>query len=196
MFCSKCNNQIQEGQEVCLSCGHILRYESEESKLCIHCNRNIPIAYKKCPYCKKKQRSKKKMIFIIILLVITFLVNYGALDRINHDYELSRNKNYKKDCITISYEDMIRKNKFYDEAYIKVEGKIISVEKVSMLFNEIKIEIITEENPNYKLDIYYKNYDSKGFLIDDEIIVYGKYKSLNGNTPQIKSRIIETKKSN
>ena len=32
MKCSKCNNAIKERQEVCLSCGHILGYESEASK--------------------------------------------------------------------------------------------------------------------------------------------------------------------
>ena len=41
MNCSKCNNVINEGQEVCLSCGHILGYEAEASKKCIHCNREI-----------------------------------------------------------------------------------------------------------------------------------------------------------
>ena len=78
MKCSKCNNKINESQEVCLNCGHILGYESENSKKCIHCNREIPLSYRKCPYCKNNLNKFYPILELVcgILFSLSFII-YG-----------------------------------------------------------------------------------------------------------------------
>ena len=190
MRCQKCNNEINPGQEVCLNCGHILGYESEESKTCVHCNRQIPISYKKCPYCKKKQASRKqKIIFFLLLLIATFL-NYKIIDNLKERNELARDRDYEKYCQDLSYEELVRRNKHYDESYIRLEGIIKNVESVSELMHLIKISMYVEDNKDYEVDVYYLNLNSKGLMNKDKIEIYGKYKTLKGNKPVINAQIV------
>lgn len=187
MKCSNCNHEIYRGQEVCLVCGHILRYESEETKICVHCNRLIPISYKKCPYCKKKQESKAlkvlSMLMIFLIIIINIICFYGT-NVINFSNNIDKYHMY------ITYEDIVRKNKEYDETYLSLTGNIISVEKVSKLINIIKIQIYVEDNQDNIINVYYVNNKNIGLLKNDKITIYGKYKRLKGNTPEINAQII------
>lgn len=194
MECLNCHNEIKEKQEVCLSCGHILRYESEESKTCIHCNRRIPIAYKKCPYCKKKQVSKRKTFIKLVVLLLVIFANYKCFQYLNIYNELEMKTNYDKYYDKVSYEELVRRNKYYDEAFIKLTGKVIRVDKVTSLSNIIKITMYVENKDN-KVTVYYKNRKSKGFMKNDTIEVYGKYKKIEGNTPRFTAQIIDIKNS-
>lgn len=192
MKCSKCNNEINSGQEVCLKCGHILRYESEEqTKKCIHCNRHIPISYKKCPYCKKSQQSKKKRIILFIFIILLILTN---LYYINFFYETD-NVLFRRDLkdyqSNISYEDMVRKSTYYDEEYLTYQGKVISIESTSWITNSIKIKLYLEDDKDKIVEVNYHNRKKEGFLKGDEIIVYGKYKRLKGNTPVFNAQTIK-----
>ncbi len=188
MKCSNCNHEIYRGQEVCLVCGHILRYESEESKICVHCNRLIPISYKKCPYCKKKQESKKlkvlSMLMIFFIVIIDIICFYGT-------NEIIFSNSLAKYHMNISYEDIVRKNKEYDESYLTLTGNIISVEKVSMLTNIIKIKLYVENKQDNIVNVYYVNNNHIGLLKNDKITIYGKYKRLKGNIPEINAQIIK-----
>ncbi len=188
MECSKCHKQINPGQEVCLSCGHILGYESDISKKCRHCNREIPINYKKCPYCKKKQDSKRSLI-IKLIIVVTLIINvYLYINLYGDNYIL--NSNYKQDCSSVSYKDLVKKNKYYDESYVTLTGTVIKVKEISTLLNRIEIEMYIE-NKDEVVIVRYNNKKSIGFLKDDKITIYGKYKRLSGNKPIINSKIIE-----
>lgn len=192
MECSKCHNEIKPGQEVCLSCGHILGYESEISKKCRHCNREIPINYKKCPYCKKRQGSKRSII-INLIIVITIIINTLIyIDLYGDNYML--NNNYREDCTSISYQDLVKKNKYYDESYVTLTGKVIRVREVNRFFNRIEIEIFID-NQNEIIKVRYNNRDSIGLVNGDRITIYGKYKRLSGNTPIINSKIIDVQES-
>lgn len=186
MECSKCNHKINPGQEVCLSCGHILRYESENSKKCFHCNRSIPVSYKKCPYCKKKQTSRKIYLIVIFILSIILLDKY-IIDNI-YDFNVN---NIIDTYEEVSYEELVKKNIYYDESFIKITGKVISVDSVSYFFNKIKINLYTDDDESHQLEIIYKNKPSIGFITNDEIVIYGKMKKLDGNKPVIYASIIE-----
>lgn len=192
MKCSKCNNFITAGQEVCLHCGHILRYESEEQiKKCIHCNRYIPISYKKCPYCKKGQKSKKKKIIAFIIIIIIVIINYhyfNCLYETNDVIFKNADSKYQSD---ISYEELVRKNTYYDESLITFTGKVISVESVSRLTNSIKIKMYLEDDKDKVVEVKYMNRQKIGILKNDEIIIYGKYKKLKGNIPEINAQKIK-----
>lgn len=189
MECSKCHKQIKPGQEVCLSCGHILGYESEVSKKCRHCNREIPINYKKCPYCKKKQDSKRSLI-IKLIIILTIIINiYLYVTVFEDNYML--NSNYREDCSSITYEQLVKKNQYYDESYVKLTGNVIKVNSISRIFNRIEIEMYLDNNKDEVVIVRYHNKKSMGLLKDDKITIYGKYKRLDGNKPVINSKIIE-----
>lgn len=192
MKCSKCNNNIKAGQEVCLHCGHILHYESEEqTKKCIHCNRYIPISYKKCPYCKKSQKSKKKQILTFIFLITVLIINYHYIHCLYETNDIIFQNDYSKYQSNISYEQLVRKNTYYDESYIILTGKIISVESISHLTNSIKIKLYLEDDENKIVEVKYMNRQKTGFMKDDKITIYGKYKRLKGNTPEINAQTIK-----
>jgi len=190
MECSKCHGEIKSGQEVCLSCGHILGYESEVSKKCIHCNRSIPVSYKKCPYCKKKQSSKRiYLIFIFIIAVI--LLNIHIIGNIFDNNFFKIDENIVSECVDVSYEELVRRNVYYDESYVQIIGKVSSVEKISSLFNAIKITLYTDENESNIVEVIYNNKLNYGLIKDDNVVVYGKMKRLDGNIPVIKAMKIE-----
>ena len=189
MKCSKCNNKIKERQEVCLSCGHILGYESEASKKCIHCNREIPLSYKKCPFCRKKQ-NKRKWIVLIISLLIIMLINLNLLTILYSSDTIDIKDNYKETCEEILYEDLVRKNIKYDESLVKISGTVKDVEKISKFFNRIKITITIDNNTIF---IIYNNKTSVGFINGDKVEIYGKYKDLEGNKPIIHAKYINIK---
>lgn len=192
MKCSKCNNEIKSGQEVCLNCGHILRYESEEqTKRCIHCNRPIPISYKKCPYCKKGQKSKKKKVLSFIFLITILIINHYYINCLYETNDIIFTKDYSKYQSDISYEKLIRDNTSYDETYITFKGKIISVESLSHLTNSIKIKLYLEDDKDKIVEVRYMNRKKIGLLKEDEIIIYGKYKKLKGNIPEINAQTIK-----
>ena len=102
---------------------------------------------------------------------------------------------FKKDTTKyqsdISYEKLVRKNTYYDESFVTFTGKIISVESVSHLTNSIKIKIYLEDDLDKIVEVKYMNRQKMGLLKDDEIIVYGKYKRLKGNIPEINAQIIK-----
>lgn len=186
MKCSKCNNNIFEGQEVCLNCGHILGYESELSKRCIHCSREIPIAYKKCPFCKKKQK-KKRYVLKTILVLFVLLVDYILLTYLYSPDTFIIKKEYKEKCESISYKELIRENKKNIGTLIKVSGTIKDVKKRGTIFNIITITLETNGN---EYEIIFNNKNDIGLMDLDIITVYGKYKELKGNTPVINAKYI------
>lgn len=190
MHCSKCNGEIVEGQEVCLKCGHILGYESEISKPCIHCSREIPIAYKKCPYCKKTQKSHRLIKTIVIILLAT-TINYLCLSILYSPSVFVLADDYKKECEIIDYMTLVRKNTYYDEAYVKVKGEIKEVESISNITKKIKITLFVEDNPSSIIEVKFNNNKSIGYVSGDKVEIYGKYKEIKGNTPVIKARYIE-----
>ena len=191
MECLNCHNEIKEKQEVCLSCGHILRYESEESKTCIHCERRIPVNYKKCPFCHKKQCSGKKTFLKLVFIVISLFITNYCIQTIKSLNELEAKSNYDKYYDNVSYEELVRRNKYYDEAFIKFNGIVESVEKVSNIKNIIKITLYVEGNIDNKITVYYNNRRTVGYLKGDNILVYGKYKKIEGNTPRFNAQLIE-----
>lgn len=186
MNCSKCNNSINEGQEVCLNCGHILGYESESSKKCIHCNRNIPLEYKKCPYCKRKQKRKRYLLKFIVIMII-MLINTYLLTLLYSSEVTEIKKSYKEDCKVVTVKELIEDNKELDETLVTFEASVKDVVKVSSIFNRV---LITADVNNQTIYIYFNNKESIGYLKNDIIKVYGKYKELSGNKPVIHAKYV------
>lgn len=189
MNCSKCNNKINEGQEVCLSCGHILGYESENSKKCIHCNREIPLSYKKCPYCKKKQKRKRHILKVILILII-MLINAYLLTILYSNNISFDEKTYKEKCKNVTIKELIVDNKKLEEELVSIDITITDVESTSLLFNRV---LIKGKVDNHNIYIYFYNKESIGYLNNDTITVYGKYKELKGNKPIIDAKFITKK---
>lgn len=195
MKCHKCHCEIKKGQEVCLNCGHILGYESLDCIECPHCNRNIPINSKKCPFCKKeliKSRKKKAILITLLFSFITFICLYSLYGIPNERVA----NNYKEQCIEINYEKLIRKADYYNRYNIYFQGKIKSITTVDKRRKIMEMEIITDNNSEHLIDIEYRNTESLGYMVGDEVIIYGKYLSLNGNIPYIIAKYIEIKKAN
>lgn len=104
------------------------------------------------------------------------------------------NSNYKDDCSNVSYVDLVKKNRYYDESYITLTGKVIKVREVSKFLNRIEIEMYID-NQDEVVKVRYNNKKNLGLVKDDKITIYGKYKRLSGNTPIINSKIIEMEES-
>lgn len=186
MKCSKCNNDIFEGQEVCLKCGHILGYESELSKKCIHCNREIPIAYKKCPYCKKNQKKKRYLLKFLVIVLIIF-IDWNLLTMLYAPDTFIMKKDYKEKCQEIKYETLIRKNDKYKETLVTFDGIVTKVEKSGKIFN---ILTITIKNHDDEYEVVFNNKKDIGFINGDKVTIYGKFNGLNGNIPVINAKYI------
>lgn len=89
------------------------------------------------------------------------------------------------------YEELVRKNIQYDETFITFKGKVISVESTSYITNSIKIKMYVEEEKDKIIEVNYHNRKKQGFLKNDEITIYGKYKKLNGNIPVFNAQRIK-----
>lgn len=189
MYCSKCNNSIKEGQEVCLNCGHILGYESQISKPCRHCNREIPIEYKKCPFCRKKQSNKKRLFgFLVIIASIFVTILMLSILYAPQNYEMVQE--YQKECQSITYEELVRNNAQYENTLVTFTGKVVNVTSNNIL-NFITIELkISNDEKSY---VKYYNKDNIGILNNDILTIYGPFKHLSGNTPVINAKYIKIK---
>lgn len=189
MNCSKCGNKINEGQEVCLSCGHILGYESENSKKCIHCSREIPQAYKKCPYCKKKQKRKRYALkFVVIIIILILNIRFLTI-LYSSDVSVIK-KSYKEDCKEVTIQELIKDNKKLDETLVTLDVTVKDVDSASPVFNRI---LITATKDNQTIYIYYNNKNKLGFINGETIKIYGKYKYLQGNKPIIHAKYVNIK---
>ena len=119
------------------------------------------------------------------------IINYHYFYCLYETNDIIFKKDTTKYQSDISYEKLVRKNTYYDESFVTFTGKIISVESVSHLTNSIKIKIYLEDDLDKIVEVKYMNRQKMGLLKDDEIIVYGKYKRLKGNIPEINAQIIK-----
>lgn len=190
MKCSKCNNPINEGQEVCLSCGHILGYESQISKPCTHCNREIPIEYKKCPYCKKKQKYHHRLTSVLVIFLAIGLSSFMLYVLYSPSNTVIETE-YKNSCHNYSYEELVRNFNQLEDASVRIVGHVTNVKTTGIINNKIQIELFLEENEHYLIKVNYQNNSNLGIIYGDQIIIYGDYTSLDGNTPFIDARYIE-----
>ena len=195
MECHKCHNKVRKGQEVCLNCGHILGYESMECKMCPHCNRDIPINANKCPFCNKKMNpnnNKKTIFFIIIIALLNVIVLISLYRTPNPRVEA----NYRDQCVPITYEQMIRKADYYHHYNVYFSGKIKNITTINRSRKIMELTIMVDNQEEQMVDVEFKNIESIGYMLNDEVTIYGKYQSLNGNIPFIKAKYVIIKKAN
>ena len=106
--------------------------ENNETKICKHCQTEIPKKAKICPNCKKKQGGKLKWIIIAVVVLFLLIVLFGGDDSSNssssssdtnteeQEQELSIDE-LKAQCEELSYKDVARNPDNYVGKYFKVK---------------------------------------------------------------------------
>lgn len=107
--------------------------ENNETKICKHCQTEIPKKAKICPNCKKKQGGKLKWIIIAVVVLFLLIVLFGGDDSGNSSSSSSSDTNaeeqeqelsideLKAQCEELSYKDVARNPDNYVGKYFKVK---------------------------------------------------------------------------
>lgn len=132
----------------------------QETKLCKHCQTEIPKKAKVCPNCRKKQGSKLKWIIIVIIVLAIIGSNGTKSEEPNKDGEIKASESveggnlgkntevateetvsepeeteeeYKASCEEYKYKDVLRNPEDYVGKRIKITVKISTVHEASWL---------------------------------------------------------------
>lgn len=177
--------------------------ESMETKLCKHCQSEIPKKAKVCPHCRKKQGGKLKwfiIAFVIIMVIGSFSdeseePNKSIENEVSESAENNKSEEsaevtdketieeteeeYKASCVEYKYKDVLRNPGDYIGKRIKVTAKISSVHEASWM-NDTKY-YFAYSNDEYDLwlgDMYgvfdERSEENPKLLEDDIITVYGE----------------------
>lgn len=169
--------------------------ESFNKEECPHCHKYYDKGLTICPHCRKSIKDRTGTIVIAILAVVLLLCiifSYFVDKFVTNPVSIEE---YKANCELLSYEDLVRHASSYKNKPISVIGKVVSVEGTDLDYgNEMVITInanLFNENDSQIIKIEFTDKDySQGFITGDLITVYGKYNSINGNTPLIKAEYI------
>ena len=162
---------------------------------CSYCHQKYEKGYTICPHCHKRQKPSVSLTFFIVFAIVFLfgIISFHFIDKyvLNNEVE----KDYKDTCVLVDYENLVRHPKEYKGKDVKVIGEIISVEGIDTGFsNDMIITInanLFENGSDHLITINYKDklYD-QGFIEGDLITVYGNYRSINGNIPNIDAKFI------
>ncbi len=169
---------------------------SENEIECIYCHNTFQKGMSICPHCRKRQKNNLSIAFFLLFaaVFITIILCTHFIEKIGDNSNLSE-EDYKQSCELVSYENLVRKPVDYKDKDIRIIGTVIDVSGTDTgLGNNMKITIdanLFNDGKNYYVEVSYvdKKYE-QGFINGDMITVYGKYQTINGNTPVINAKYI------
>jgi hypothetical protein len=155
--------------------------EKPTTKICKHCKSEIPYDAKVCPQCRKKVKGGKLkwiLILIVAIFIIIFALGTGNSYKLSDDATNLSEKEYKKACEKISYEDLARSADKYEGTKVKFTGQIDQVVLDSDSGeSEYRISV-TKDEYDFWDDTVYVYFDSgdkdEKFLEEDIVTFYGE----------------------
>lgn len=167
-----------------------MKKEKPETKICKHCQSEIPYKAKVCPVCKKRVKANKLLWGIIILIIlIAGILIFGGED----EYEVSSDamtmgvEEYEKSCEKVDYKDLARNTDKYIGKKVKFKCQVQQV-----IDDEEYRVSVTKKDGFWKNDVYLRLYAlEKKFIEEDVVMVYGevsgtkKYTSVLGESIEI-----------
>lgn len=159
---------------------NVMSKEKPETKICKHCQSEIPYKAKICPNCRKKQKSKKWIPIVIVVLII--LIGLFACSDSNPSTSLSDDaKNmseseFKSACSDgIEYKDLAKNPDSYVGTKVHLKGEIVQVCTENDSYSTYRVNI-TENDGWYSDTIYvvFKGSSSTRFVEDDIVEFYGE----------------------
>lgn len=174
--------------------------DNQETKLCKHCQTEIPKKAKVCPQCRRKQGGKAKWIIIIIAVLFIFSMLFGDDDSsytLSDDATTLTREEYIDKCEDVSYEELARTNSQYVGTKVKFIGEIFQVVYSSDTGSSTYLISVTEDEYGLWDDHVYVRFDTSEleskFLEDDIVVFYGEvsgeysYESILGQSITIPS---------
>ena len=155
--------------------------EVKETKICKHCQTEIPKKAKVCPQCRRKQGGKLKWIVSIIVVLFFF---FGLLGNDDSSYTLSEDattmtkQEYMDACQDVTYEELARRNSNYVGSKVKFTGKVFQVVNSSDTGISTYLISVTEDeygfwDDNVRVQFDTSKMESK-FLEDDIVVFWGE----------------------
>ena len=160
---------------------------------CKYCHQEFEKGYTICPHCHRRQNTLGYTFIIIFGIVFLFgIICFHFVDK----YIFKEVKeDYTETCTLVDYETLVRHPKDYRGKDVKVIGKVVSVDGYDTGFSNnmyITINANLSDSGEEKLITlsFNDNTYDQGFIKNDLITAFGKYESINGNTPNIDAKFI------
>ena len=157
-----------------------MKEKSNETKICKHCQTEIPKKAKVCPQCRKKVKGGKlKWILIIVVALLALMVVFGEdAYELSEDAESMSKEEYIDSCEKYTYEEIARNAESFVGKKIKFKGEIQQVVYDSEDGSSEYLISVTEDEfglwtDNVYVTLVAKEDDSK-FLDYDIVAFYGE----------------------
>lgn len=164
---------------------------------CMHCHKEFEKGLTICPHCRKRQKSNIAVLFFIVFgcVFLLAIICFHFIDRYIIGENVNYKEDYKKNCVLVDFENLVRHPKDYKNKDVKVIGTVLSVDGYDSGFsNSMEITInanLFDNGVEQIMTISYNDKDyNQGFLVGDLITAYGKYTEINGNRPNIEAKYI------
>ena len=157
-----------------------MKEKSNETKICKHCQTEIPKKAKVCPQCRRKVKGGKlKWILIILVLLFALIMVLGGESyELSEDAENMSKEDYIASCEEYTYEEIARNAESFVGKKVKFKGEIQQVVYDSEDGSSEYLISVTEDEFEFWTDNIYvtlvaKENDSK-FLDFDIVTFYGE----------------------
>lgn len=157
-----------------------MKEKSNETKICKHCQTEIPKKAKVCPQCRRKVKGGKLKWILIILFVLFALIMVlgGESYELSEDAENMSKEDYIASCEEYTYEEIARNAESFVGKKVKFKGEIQQVVYDSEDGSSEYLISVTEDEYGLWTDNVYvtlvkKENDSK-FLDFDIVAFYGE----------------------
>lgn len=168
---------------------------NENKYTCKFCGHKIDNGLTICPNCRRKNKnSVNYVVFLVLGIVFLFaVIFYHFVD--SYIVNSKSGDSYIKDCVFVSYLDMVRIPKNYLHKDVAIVGKVVSVDGYDDgLYNVMTITLdmnLFDDGTENLVTVLFndRNYEM-GFINGDIIKVYGEYDTINGNVPYVEAKYI------
>ncbi len=180
------NNEVKE---------KVVINANNDLKECVFCHEKFEKGYTICPHCHRRQKTSVSFAFFIVfaLLFLFVILSYHFVSR--YFFNNIKEDDYKKICVLVDYEQLVRHPKEYKGKDVRVIGQVVEVTGFDTGYgNQMTITLnanLFEDSAEHLITVNYidKSYD-QGFIEGDLVTVYGSYESINGNVPYINAEYI------
>jgi len=157
----------------------------EDIKVCHSCHEHIDKEISHCPNCNKVQKDHTITAIICILaslLIISLVFSYfynREDDEIEEEFTAE----------LISYEDLMRNSYTLLNTNVKVMGEVLTFDFEEMLIT-INSNVFPVDETEYIVFVQYDMDENLEFTINDMVIVYGYFYSVEDEIPIIQAKRI------
>lgn len=165
-FCQKCGTENIEEAVTCTSCGNAFIVEKKP---------------------KKKKKKGKKIFIVLLILVVLFAIFIGSGDdsstlviddngNVVLNGEVVPEKDFKKACAEVKYEDLARNPDNYKDKKLMFKGEVIQCEQSYGTSYYARVNVTADEYGYYS-DTIYVTFDipeGEDKILEEDIVkLYG-----------------------